>query len=108
MSSWLATRLVLVVGMVLTRSYCDPQFYRYAGDLSVGRWPYHPVQVEYPPVAMFLILLPAIVLLPFSGIAPRPDPALTGAVQPIPPPDPLRYGAYSYSCSYGRMPPRRW
>ena len=94
---WSLTRLVLVIGMVLGHQYCDPQFYRYAGDFAVGRWPYHDVAVEYPPLAMVLLLVPALPLLPFAAIAPRPlpmlPPGLTQLVVPLTP----RYAAYGVS-----------
>jgi hypothetical protein len=94
---WLVTRAVLLLGMILGHSYCDPQFYNYAGQLAAGRWPYRDFAVEYPPLAMALLLLPAVPLLPFSSIAPRPDPAFTPPITHIPHPDPLRYGAYGIS-----------
>ncbi len=95
--TWGATRLLLLLGVLLGHRYCDPEFYQYAGKLAAGLWPYRDVHVEYPPVAMVLLLLPALPLLPFSGIAPRPDPAFTGAMTHLPNPDPVRYGAYGVS-----------
>ena len=94
--AWAATRLVLFVGMVASHNYCDPEFYKYAGLFAVGQWPYRNVPVEYPPLAIMLLLLPALPLLPFSGIAPRPDPAFDNLAH-LPQPDPLRYGAYGVS-----------
>ncbi len=94
---WIVTRALLFAGLLIGHSYCDPEFYKYAGELAVGRWPYTPaVPVEYPPVAIALILLPALPLLLFPGIAPRPDPAFNHITH-IPMPDPLRYGAYGIS-----------
>jgi hypothetical protein len=94
LGSWGITRLALVLGMVLGRHFCDPYFYHYAGQFAAGRWPYHDVQVEYPPLAMVLLLLPALVLLPFSSLAPRPDAAFSGVITQIPQPDIVRYSAY--------------
>jgi hypothetical protein len=95
--SWGITRAVLFAGLLIAHSYCDPQFYNYAGKLAAGQWPYTAaVPVEYPPLAMVLILLPALPLLPFAGIAPRPDPAFSNITH-IPIPNPVRYGAYGIS-----------
>ena len=95
--SWGITRAILFAGLLIGHYYCDPQFYNYAGKLAAGQWPYTPaVPVEYPPLAMVLILLPALPLLPFAGIAPRPDPAFINITH-IPTPDPVRYGAYGIS-----------
>ena len=97
--AWGATRLVLFAGMLLAspNSFCDPQFYDYAGRFVAGQWPYLNVPVEYPPGAMLLILLPALPLLPFARIAPRPDAAFTLPLTHLPHPDPVRYGAYGIS-----------
>jgi hypothetical protein len=95
-ASWGVTRALLFAGMVIGASYCDPQFYNYAGKLAAGQWPYTAVPVEYPPLAMLLILLPAVPLLPFAAIAPRPDPAFAHITH-IPIPNPVRYGAYGIS-----------
>ena len=94
---WGVTRLILLLIVVFTQSYCDPWFYHYAGQFAAGQWPYRTVPVEYPPLAIVLILLPALPLLPFAGIAPRPDPAFTLPITHLPHPDPLRYGAYGIS-----------
>ena len=94
---WLITRLVLLAGVVLGHRYCDPQFYHYAGELAAGHWPYRDFMVEYPPLAIALILLPALPLLPFAGIAPRPDAAFAQPLTHLPTPDPIRYGAYGVS-----------
>ena len=95
--SWIVTRALLFAGMLIGQSYCDPVFYKYAGELAAGRWPYTPaVPVEYPPVAIALILLPALPLLLFPGIAPRPDPVFNHIIS-IPKPDPIRYSAYGIS-----------
>ncbi|HEY7849509.1 MAG TPA: hypothetical protein VIC27_05550, partial [Ktedonobacterales bacterium] len=94
---WLLTRVALLAGVIIGQRYCDPQFYKYAGDLAAGVWPYRGVTVEYPPLAMVLLLLPALPLLPFSGIAPRPDAAFSGPITHLPIPDPTRYGAYGVS-----------
>ncbi len=89
---WGLTRLILVLNVVIGRHFCDPQFYQYAGDFASGRLPYRNVPVEYPPLAMVILLLPALPLLPFAGIAPRPD------ANPHPlHPDPVRYMAYGIS-----------
>jgi len=89
---WGITRAIMLLNLVVGKHYCDPQFYQYAGDLAVGKFPYINVQVEYPPFALVMILLPALPLLPFAGIAPRPE------LDPHPwHPDPLRYGAYGTS-----------
>lgn len=95
--TWAATRLVLFIGMLAGHSYCDPEFYKYAGLLAAGQWPYRNVAVEYPPLAMLLLLLPALPLLAFPGIAPRPDAAFTEPLTRLPQPDPIRYGAYGIS-----------
>ncbi len=94
---WLVTRLALLAGVIIGQRYCDPQFYKYAGDFAAGVWPYRDVTVEYPPLAMVLLLLPALPLLPFAGIAPRPDAAFSGPITHLPTPDPIRYGAYGVS-----------
>ena len=96
---WGATRLALFLGVVLGHRYCDPEFYHYAGQFAVGQWPYRDVPVEYPPVAMVALLLPAVPLLPFSGIAPRPIPGFSQTTihQHPPSPDPTRFGAYGLS-----------
>ena len=95
--SWGITRAVLFAGLLIGHSYCDPQFYNYVGKLAAGQWPYTAaVPVEYPPLAMVLILLPALPLLPFASIAPRLDPAFINVTH-IPAPDPVRYGAYGIS-----------
>ena len=95
--AWALTRLLLFAGLVLGKNYCDPEFYLYAGKLSVGQWPYAQVPVEYPPLAMLLILLPALVLLPFSAVAPRLDPAFQSLARLPQPHDMFRYGAYGIS-----------
>jgi hypothetical protein len=89
---WGLTRLLLLLNVVIGHHFSDPQFYQYAGDFAVGRLPYRDVPVEYPPLALGILLLPALPLLPFSGIAPRPD------ANPHPlHPDPARYMAYGIS-----------
>ncbi|HEX9039293.1 MAG TPA: glycosyltransferase 87 family protein [Ktedonobacterales bacterium] len=93
---WTATRLALLIGVIFGARYADPQFYDYAGKLAVGLWPYRDVPVEYPPVAIALLLAPALPLLLFTGIAPRPDPAFLHITH-LPAPDPVRYGAYGVS-----------
>ena len=95
--AWGATRLALFVGMLVAHSYCDPGFYKYAGYLAAGQWPYRNIPAEYPPLAILLLLLPALPLLPFAGIAPRPDRAFSGPITTLPHPDPVRYGAYGVS-----------
>jgi hypothetical protein len=96
--AWCLTRGLLFVGLLISHGYCDPQFYNYAGKFASGQWPYTPaVPVEYPPLAMVLILLPAIPLLPFASVAPRPDPAFVGIATHLPVPNPVRYGAYGIS-----------
>jgi hypothetical protein len=89
---WAITRAVLLANLVIGHHYSDPQFYQYAGDFAVGKLPYRDVPVEYPPVAILLIVLPALPLLPFAGIAPRPEPV----PHPLHP-NPVRYGAYGIS-----------
>jgi hypothetical protein len=95
--AWAATRLLLFAALLVGHSYCDPWFYKYAGDLAAGHLPYRDVAVEYPPVALLLLLLPALVLLPFAGIAPRPDRAFLAPITTLPHPDPARYAAYATS-----------
>lgn len=93
--AWAVTRLLLFVGMLTSHSYTDPVFYHYAGLFATGHWPYRDFKVEYPPLAMALILLPALPLLLFGGIAPRPVPAfLARPVTQLPHPDAVRYGGY--------------
>lgn len=94
---WLLTRAALLAGVILGHRYGDPQFYNYAGRLAAGQWPYRDVMVEYPPLAIALLLLPALPLLPFSAIAPRPDAAFNPPILHLPTPDPIRYGAYGVS-----------
>jgi hypothetical protein len=89
--------VVLLLLVVLGHAFCDPQFYHYAGELAAGRWPYRDVAVEYPPLAMALILMPALPLLAFPDIAPRHDAAFTPPLTHLPHPDPVRYGAYATS-----------
>lgn len=89
---WVATRAIMLLNLILGHHYCDPQFYQYAGYLSQGKLPFIDYAVEYPPMAMLFILIPAIPLLPFAGIAPRPE------LDPHPwHPDPVRYQAYGIS-----------
>ena len=95
--TWIVTRLLLLLGMIIGAHFCDPQFYKYAGEFAAGKLPYRDFPVEYPPVAMALLLLPALPLLPFTAIAPRPDPAFVAAPTHLPQPDPLRYGVYGFS-----------
>src|SRR5574340_251118 len=95
--AWLLTRAILLAGVILGHRYCDPQFYKYAGEFAAGHLPSRDVPVEYPPLAIVLLLLPALPLLPFAGIAPRPDAAFLPPVLHMPTPDPVRYGAYSVS-----------
>ena len=94
---WGVTRIILLAAAIIGQRYCDPQFYHFAGQLAAGQFPYHDYRVEYPPLAVLLTLLPALPLLPFAGIAPRPDPAFHAGVTSLPAPDPLRYGAYGVS-----------
>jgi hypothetical protein len=96
-AAWLVTRAILMVGVAVAHQYCDPEFYQYAGLLAVGKLPYRDYTVEYPPVAVVLLLLPAIPLLPFARIAPRPDPAFAPGFTHLPTPDPTRWGAYGFS-----------
>jgi hypothetical protein len=91
------TRALLLVAAILGQRYSDPQFYHFAGQLAVGQLPYHDYSVEYPPLAVLLTLLPALPLLPFAGIAPRPDPAFHAGLTSLPAPDAIRYGAYGVS-----------
>lgn len=97
--TWGVTRLLLFAGMLLGHGYTDPEFYHFAGLFANGHWPYRDFPVEYPPLAMAFILLPALPLLPFAGIAPRPVPAfLAQPVTSLPqPPDMVRYSAYGIS-----------
>ncbi len=95
--AWAVTRLLLFAGLVIGKSYCDPEFYYYAGKLSLGQLPYAHVPVEYPPLAMLLILLPALWLLPFAAVAPRPDAAFSSLASLPQPHDLFRYGAYGIS-----------
>src|SRR5260221_12369496 len=91
--AWVLTRSLLVLALLVGRGYADPAFYSDAGQLALGRLPYRDVSVEYPPLAMLLILLPAIPLLPFPAWAPRP--ILDLHTSPfLPQPDPVRYRAY--------------
>lgn len=94
---WIITRLLLMAAVVVGHRYCDPQFYKYAGEFAAGQWPYRDVSVEYPPLAIVLMLVAALPLLPFAGIAPRPDPAFAPPLLRLPAPDPIRYGAYGVS-----------
>jgi hypothetical protein len=97
---WLITRGLLFVGMLAGRNFCDPWFYHYAGEFAAGRLPYRDVPVEYPPVTIALLLIPALPLLPLASIAPRPDPAFAPGFTHLPHPDPTRYLAYgvSFAC----------
>lgn len=95
--AWAVTRLLLFAGLVIGKNYCDPEFYYYAGKLSLGQLPYAHVPVEYPPLAMLLILLPALWLLPFAAVAPRPDAAFSSLASLPQPHDLFRYGAYGIS-----------
>jgi hypothetical protein len=89
---WGLTTAQMLANLILGHHYADPQFYQYAGDFAVGRLPYRDVAVEYPPLAILVMLLPALPLLPFAGIAPRPE------LNPHPlHPDPVRYAAYGIS-----------
>ncbi len=91
---WGATSLLLLLNLIIGQHYCDPQFYQYAGDFAVGRLPYQSVDVEYPPLAIIIMLIPALPLLPFAGIAPRPN----GLAHPLQHDlDAVRYGAYGIS-----------
>lgn len=99
LGSWGVSRLLLFAGLLLRHAYGDPAFYHYAGEFALGHWPYRDVQVEYPPIAMLLLILPALPLLPFQQIAPRPLNELTvhQHLTRLPQPDPVRYGAYGIS-----------
>jgi hypothetical protein len=94
---WGVTRATLLVAAIIGQRFCDPQFYHYAGQFAAGHLPYRDFGVEYPPLAVILTLLPALPLLPFAGIAPRPDPAFHSGLTSLPAPDPMRYGAYGVS-----------
>jgi hypothetical protein len=83
--AWGATRLLLVAGMLL------------GSPIAAGQWPYRDFAVEYPPLAVLMIVLPALPLLPFATLAPRPDPAFVEPLRSLPHPDPVRYGAYGIS-----------
>ncbi len=91
---WVLTRGALLIGLVIGQHYADPQFYNYAGRFVAGQLPYRDFAVEYPPLAMVLLLLPALVLLPFGGVSPRLDSVFVGPITHIPSPDPIRYAAY--------------
>jgi hypothetical protein len=95
--AWMTTRLLLLLGMIIGAHYSDPQFYKYAGEFAAGKLPYRDFSVEYPPLAMVLLLAPALALLPFSAIAPRPDPAFVASPTALPAPDPQRYSVYGLS-----------
>src|SRR5260221_2753233 len=98
---WGLSRVALLLMVIIGHAYCDPQFYKYAGELASGRWPYRDIPVEYTPLALVLILLPALPLLAFPGIAPRHDPVFF--VRPLthlPNPDPVRYGPYAISFAF--------
>lgn len=99
LGSWAVSRLLLFAGLLIRHAYCDPAFYHYAGQFALGHLPYRDVQVEYPPIAMLLLLLPALPLLPFQRIAPRPIYELNvhQHLKHLPYPDPVRYGAYGIS-----------
>jgi hypothetical protein len=95
--AWVATRLIMLIGVVVARQYCDPEFYKYAGLLAAGKFPYRDFTVEYPPLAVVLLLLPALPLLPFPNIAPRLDPAFLPGFTHLPSPNPTYWGAYAFS-----------
>ena len=92
---WIITRAIMMMNLIVGQHYADPQFYQYAGDLAQGKLPYISIPVEYPPLALLLILIPALPLLPFAAIAPRPGPDLHTFI--VPHLDPSRYGAYGMS-----------
>lgn len=92
---WLVTRTLLMLSVVIGHAYTDPQFYHYAGQLAVGQFPYRDIPVEYPPLAMALIVLPALPLLLFPGLASRPDAAFLQVSHLPHPLDPTRYAAYA-------------
>jgi hypothetical protein len=94
---WIVTRAALLAAAIIGQHYCDPQFYHFAGQFAAGKLPYRDYSVEYPPLAVALTLLPALPLLPFAGIAPRPDAAFHLGLTSLPVPDPVRYGAYGVS-----------
>ena len=94
---WAITRLLLLLSVIVGHAYTDPQFYHYAGQLAVGQFPFRDIPVEYPPLAMVLVLLPALPLLLFPAIAPRPDAAFLHVTQLPHPVDPTRYAAYAIS-----------
>jgi len=94
---WAVSRVALLLMVIVGHAYCDTQFYHYAGELASGRWPYRDISVEYPPLALVLILLPALPLLAFPAIAPRHDLAFTRPLTHLPQPDLARYGPYAIS-----------
>jgi len=95
--AWFLTRAILFAGMILGRNFCDAEFYKYAGAITGGSLPYQNFPVEYPPVAILLMLLPALPLVPFARIAPRVDVASGAALVHLPAPDPVRFAAYGIS-----------
>jgi hypothetical protein len=95
--AWAFTRGLLFLGMIAGRNFCDAEFYKYAGAFATGSLPYRNIAVEYPPLAIVLLLLPALPLLPFGQIAPRPDAATGAALVHQSPPDPTRFAAYGIS-----------
>ncbi len=99
-AAWVLTRAVLLAGVVIGHQYCDPEFYKYAGLLSAGKLPYRDYTVEYPPVTIMLLLLPAVPLLAFAQVAPRPDPAFAPGYTQLPSPNPVRWGAYGLSFAF--------
>ncbi len=74
--TWLIIQIIMGANLLLGHHYSDPEFYQYAGYFAQGKLPYINFPVEYPPLALILILLPAVPLLPFSQIAPHPYPSI--------------------------------
>lgn len=91
-SIWGITRVIMLVNLIAGHHYADPEFYLYGGQLAIGKLPFFNFPVEYPPLALVFILLPALPLLPFAGIAPRPE-----SIAHLWSPDPVRYQAYGIS-----------
>ncbi|HEX9069517.1 MAG TPA: hypothetical protein VF807_12170 [Ktedonobacterales bacterium] len=91
---WVLSRAIMLIATVTGARWCDPWFYHYAGELQAGHLPYRDLSVEYPPLAMALILAPAVLLLPWAAISPRPDAAFNPPLLHLPAPDPARYAAY--------------
>ena len=57
---WLLTRLPLIVLAVVVGAQIDSTYLHYGQAMAAGGWPYRDFAVEYPPLSLAFLAVPAL------------------------------------------------